>query len=189
MIIRQAAVVFNQRGFFGTSMSDIMQETGLEKGGIYNHFKSGKEELALAAFDYAVAHINHKLEVGLRDKQDAVERLLAFASVLESAFDDPDLPGGCPILNTAIESNDAHPVLRTRTEQAMSNLITSLQNIIDKGIAHGEIRAEVHSQEAAAVFIATMEGALMLSRLYNERRYITFALRHIEQFIEHSLGR
>ncbi|MEP6988184.1 MAG: TetR/AcrR family transcriptional regulator, partial [Chloroflexota bacterium] len=93
MIIRQAAVVFNQRGFFGTSISDIMQETGLEKGGIYNHFKAGKEELALAAFDYAVAHINHKLEMALQGKYHAVERLLAFAAVLESAFDDPELPG------------------------------------------------------------------------------------------------
>src|SRR5258706_11906378 len=127
MIIRQAAVVFNQRGFFGTSISDIMQETGLEKGGIYNHFKAGKEELALAAFDYAVAHINHKLEVALRGKSNAVEQLVAFASVLESAFDDPELPGGCPILNTAIESDDAHPVLRARTEEAMSGLIDNLR--------------------------------------------------------------
>ena len=187
MIIRQAAVVFNRRGFFGTSISDIMQETGLEKGGIYNHFKAGKEELALAAFDYAVAHINHKLETALHGKHHAVERLLAFAAVLESAFDDPELPGGCPILNTAIESDDAHPILRARTEAAMSNLIASLQRIIDKGIMRGEIRAEVHSQEVAVVFISTMEGALMLSRLYNERQHITFALRHIEQFIEQSL--
>jgi len=37
------------------------------------------------------------------------------------------------------------------------------------------------------VFISTMEGALMLSRLYNERQHITLALRHIEQYIEHSL--
>ena len=189
MIIRQAAVVFNQRGFFGTSISDIMQETGLEKGGIYNHFKAGKEELALAAFDYAVAHINLKLEAALRDKPHAIERLLAFAAVLESAFDDPELPGGCPILNTAIESDDAHPALRARTEQAMSNLIASLQRIIDKGITRGEIRNEVHSQEVAVVFISTMEGALMLSRLYNERQHITYALRHIEQFIEYSLRR
>src|SRR5689334_24088599 len=189
MIIRQAAVVFNQRGFFGTSISDIMAETGLEKGGIYNHFKAGKEELALAAFDYAVAHLNHKLEVALRGKSNAVDRLLAFAAVLESSFDDADLPGGCPILNTAIESDDAHPVLRARSGAAMDDLVTSLCQIIDKGITHGEIRSEVHSQEVALVFISTMEGALMLSRLYNERQPITFALRHIEQVIEHSLRR
>ncbi len=166
-----------------------MWQTGLEKGGIYNHFKAGKEELALAAFDYAVAHINHKMEIALRDKSNAVDCLYAFAGVLESSFDDTELPGGCPILNTAIESDDAHPTLKKRTEAAMSNLIIRLQTIIDRGIMRGEISGEVHSQEAAVVFISTMEGALMMSRLYNDRRYITYALRHIEQFIEHSLRR
>ena len=51
-IIAQAAPVFNQRGFSGCSMQDLMDATGLEKGGIYRHFES-KEELAAEAFDYA----------------------------------------------------------------------------------------------------------------------------------------
>ena len=44
-IIAQAAPIFNQRGFAGCSMQDLMEATGLEKGGLYRHF-SGKEELA-----------------------------------------------------------------------------------------------------------------------------------------------
>ena len=52
-ILQQAAQLFNRRGFFGAALSDVMDVTGLEKGGIYNHFKS-KEDLALQAFDYAI---------------------------------------------------------------------------------------------------------------------------------------
>jgi len=52
MILERSAPLFNQQGFFGASLSDIMHATGLEKGGIYNHFAS-KEQLALEAFDYA----------------------------------------------------------------------------------------------------------------------------------------
>ena len=44
--------MFNQRGFAGTTVSELMDATGLKKGGIYRHF-AGKEELALAAFDHA----------------------------------------------------------------------------------------------------------------------------------------
>lgn len=51
-IIKQAAQLFNQYGYAGSSMSDIMRATRLQKGGIYNHFQS-KQELALAAFDFA----------------------------------------------------------------------------------------------------------------------------------------
>ena len=51
-IIRKAAPVFNQKGYAGAALSDLMRATGLEKGGIYRHFSS-KEALASEAFDYA----------------------------------------------------------------------------------------------------------------------------------------
>src|SRR6266436_2118879 len=51
-IVRKAAHLFNQKGYAGTSLSDLMDATGLQKGGIYRHF-SGKEELATEAFDYS----------------------------------------------------------------------------------------------------------------------------------------
>src|SRR5438105_3375693 len=61
MILERAAPIFNQQGYAGASLSDIMRETGLEKGGIYNHFR-GKEELALAAFDYAIGLVWQQIE-------------------------------------------------------------------------------------------------------------------------------
>ncbi len=51
-IIRKAAPIFNQRGYEGVTLSELMQATGLEKGGIYRHFDS-KQQFASEAFDYA----------------------------------------------------------------------------------------------------------------------------------------
>jgi len=51
-IIRKAAPIFNQRGYDGAALSDLMKATGLEKGGIYRHFDS-KQQLAAEAFDFA----------------------------------------------------------------------------------------------------------------------------------------
>jgi TetR/AcrR family transcriptional repressor of nem operon len=45
VIVEKAAALFNTRGYFGSSINDLMREMGLQKGGIYNHFSS-KEELA-----------------------------------------------------------------------------------------------------------------------------------------------
>src|SRR5262249_59322127 len=56
LILERAAPVFNQRGYAGASMSELVEATGVEKGGIYNHFGS-KEELAVEAFDYAIGLI------------------------------------------------------------------------------------------------------------------------------------
>jgi TetR/AcrR family transcriptional regulator, transcriptional repressor for nem operon len=52
-IIQRAAPIFNQHGYSGASISDIMRATGLQKGGIYNHFET-KEQLAIESFHYAV---------------------------------------------------------------------------------------------------------------------------------------
>jgi AcrR family transcriptional regulator len=63
-IIAKAAELFNQRGLEGTSMADLMEATGLEKGGIYRHFPS-KEAVAAEAFDYAwVRLLRHRQTKG-----------------------------------------------------------------------------------------------------------------------------
>src|SRR5271163_4342886 len=74
-IIEEAAPIFNQRGFAGCSMQDLMEATGLEKGGIYRHFGS-KEELAVAAFRYAMQETVAARIVGLDRVTGAIPRLM-----------------------------------------------------------------------------------------------------------------
>src|SRR5215217_6498193 len=76
-IIQQAATLFNQRGYTGSSISDVMDGTGLQKGGIYRHFAS-KEQLALAAFDFAQQQSTAQLTAAVAAENDAVQQLLAF---------------------------------------------------------------------------------------------------------------
>lgn len=42
-IVAEAATLFNERGFEGGSLTDLMDATGLEKGGIYRHFSSKED--------------------------------------------------------------------------------------------------------------------------------------------------
>ena len=46
-----ALKVFLQKGYDATSMSDVVTESKITKGGIYHHFKN-KEELFIEAIDY-----------------------------------------------------------------------------------------------------------------------------------------
>src|SRR5687768_16383762 len=117
-IIERAAVLYNQQGFAGASMSDIMAATGLQKGGIYRHFGS-KEQLALEAFDYAVSRMAERFREALHGREDAVDRLAAVAGVYAELPVNPPVPGGCPVMNTAIDSDSVHPALRERARAAM----------------------------------------------------------------------
>ena len=188
MILARSAQLFNRQGYFGASLSDIMRETGLEKGGIYNHFVS-KEQLALEAFDYAYGLVAQRVRDALADKRHAVERLLAIIAVFQSEVEDPLVPGGCPILNTAIESDDANEVLRERARAAMNNWFSTIRRIIQKGIERQEIRPDVDADEVATLFVATLEGAIMLSNLYKDAVHMRRASQFMRNYVEAALKR
>ena len=82
-IIQEAATLFNQRGYTGSSISDVMQYTGLQKGGIYRHFES-KEQLALAAFEYAQQQSTAQLAAAVAAETDTVKQLLAFIAAFHA---------------------------------------------------------------------------------------------------------
>lgn len=187
MILARVAPLFNQQGYFGASLSDIMHETGLEKGGIYNHFKS-KEQLALESFNYAYAILDQHIRAALSGKTHAVDRLFAMLSYFQELVDDPPIAGGCPILNTAIEADDAQPALRDRARQAMDELRRTVRHIVSKGIERGEIRPGVDADAWASVMIATLEGAVMLSKLYQDSVHMRRAVEHMGNCIERDLA-
>ena len=182
-ILASSAQLFNRQGYFGASLADIMRETGLEKGGIYNHFSS-KEQLALESFDYAYGLIQERVRQALSGKFNAIERLLAIVTVFQGILEDPQVAGGCPILNTAIEADDANEVLRDRARSAMDNWRTTIHRIVNKGIERQQIRPGIDADEVASILIATLEGAIMLSNLYKDPRHIQRAADHIAHYIQ-----
>lgn len=186
-IIRQAADLFNQKGYAGSSMSDIMKATGLKKGGIYNHFAS-KDELALAAFDYAastlgVRYIN-AIQTGEGEGKGAIAQLHTVLDVFQQNMQDMLIQGGCPLLNTAIESDDAHPALRDRTQQAMGRWHKSICLIVRRGLSRNEIKSGIEPDVVATVVIATLEGALMLTKLYEDYQYMEHAIAHLRHYAD-----
>jgi TetR/AcrR family transcriptional regulator, transcriptional repressor for nem operon len=182
-ILAKSAQLFNCQGHAGASLADIMRETGLEKGGIYNHFSS-KEQLTLESFDYAYGLIQQRVKQALAGKLNAIERLLAIVSVFQGIVHEPPIAGGCPILNTAIEADDANVALRDRARGAMDDWSSTIHRIIDKGQYLHEIRPDILADDVASIIIATLEGAIMLSNLYKDPTHIERAAIHIIRYIE-----
>ncbi len=180
-IVAEAATLFNQRGFEGGSMADLMQATGLEKGGIYRHF-STKEELAAEAFDYAWRAATDVRMHDLDSVANSVDKLKRFMSNFIERR--PSVPGGCPLLNTAIEADDGNPVLRERARKAFRQWQDRLSEIIRTGLKRKEIRSGVDPKKLATLIIASLEGALMVSRLERDRDALLATQSHLESYLE-----
>jgi AcrR family transcriptional regulator len=185
-IIEQTAPLFNKLGYFGASLADVMQATGLKKGGIYNHFGS-KDELALEAFEYAASCSSRRFAERIAGKTSAVDKLLAQAEVFAENFANPPIAGGCPVLNTAVESDDAHPQLRKRVVQAMDRWREKISKIVEEGKRTGELKPNLESDVVATQMIATLEGGTMMSRLYGEPTHINRAVQFISAYIQNDL--
>jgi AcrR family transcriptional regulator len=186
LILAKSARLFNRRGYFGASMSDIMRETGLEKGGIYNHFGS-KDDLALASFDYSIARVEKRYSDEIKKVSDAGDRLLAIVNVFSYHIEDPIVEGGCPILNTAVESDDTHPALRERSRAALERWTESIRSITHKGIERGQVRPDVDADELATMMISMLEGAVMMSKLYGDDIHMRRVVKHLTKHIENNV--
>ena len=186
-IIQQAAEVFNQKGYAGSSLTDIMQATGLKKGGIYNHFAS-KDELALAAFDYAVSLVSQEIWTAVKTKRNALERLEALVSSYLTYAESPPIIGGCPILNTAIEVDNVDSPLRDRALAAVDSWRSLIIRIVEKGIKKGEIKATVEPDTVATIIICNLEGAIMLSQLEKNPIHLQRAIAHLQSYLRENLA-
>src|SRR5579862_7066516 len=181
-IIRKSAPIFNQRGYDGTAMSDLMRATGLEKGGIYRHFDS-KQQLAAAAFDHSWRIAMDARFEGVQEIPNTVDRLIQIVRNFRERRAGL-VPGGCPLLNTAIDSDDGNPRLRARARQALKSWSDRLQLIVEEGKRRGEVRADVDSAQLATLIIGTLEGSLMISRLRRDGNPIALACDHLEEHVE-----
>ncbi len=186
-IIHQAAELFNLKGYAGSSIADIMQATGLKKGGIYNHFQS-KDELALEAFDYASNLLSQRIWSVVKTKRNAIERLQALVSSYLIYINDPPIVGGCPILNTAIETDDTDSPLRDRALQAMNSSRSLIIRILQKGIKKGEVRSTVEPDTVATIIFSTLEGAIMMSKLERNPVHLERVVAHLQNYIQNNLA-
>jgi TetR/AcrR family transcriptional regulator, transcriptional repressor for nem operon len=181
-IVALAAPIFNQNGYAGTAISDLMNATGLEKGGIYRHFES-KQALAENAFDHAWKIAMDTRFAGAEEIPNTVDRLKQLIQNFRERRTGL-VPGGCPLMNTAIDADDSNPQLRARARQALGLWLDRLQSIIEEGQQRGEVVPDVESAKLAMLIVSTLEGALMLSRLQRSLEPLDLACIHLTEYLE-----
>ena len=164
-------------------MGDLVRATGLGKGGIYNHF-SGKEELALESFDYATDLVRERFRQALEGRETTLEKLFAVVDALGALAEHPPVAGGCPVLNTAIEADDAHPALKDRAAVASTEWLRLVGSLVREGVGSGELRSGVDARAVASVVVAALEGAIMLGRLHDDPAHMRRTIQHLKDYLQ-----
>jgi AcrR family transcriptional regulator len=183
LIVERAAPVFNQRGYAGASMSELVAATGLEKGGIYNHFGS-KEALALESFDYGISLMAQLFADARASTDNAADQLVAMIHAFGDSIDHPVIPGGCPLMNTAIDCDDTQPALAQHARQALTDWHRLIGSIVKDGKQRGDLDPVADPYALASVITSMLEGALAMSRLLDDPAHLRRAVLHLSALVD-----
>jgi AcrR family transcriptional regulator len=182
-ILKKSGILFNTQGYKATSISDITDATGFTKGAIYRHFKS-KEELEKETLFHLSSIMFASTKQRIKEQLNAGDKLRAVFRYFESYVTDPVVKGGCPLLNAAIEADDAHPSLRKAALRILDILRDSVIAILENGIRYKQIKPQIDKEYYATLIIASLEGAIMMSKLRGDNEDIRRVIKHLEGVVK-----
>lgn len=167
-ILDVAAANFHQKGFQGTSLSDILVQAEISKGALYHHF-ANKQELLYAVFDEIYQRKFLQRWLDIVDAEDPIEAIAQTVEAIASEGSDEEMCQGCPVHNVAAELASTDENIRVRVE----NLYTEIQKIIaagvSSGINKGIVTADTNSKQVALFFMCSFNGIPQMVKSCQDR--------------------
>jgi len=156
LIADAALSCFLYSGYSGTSMNEIVQASGISKGGIYWHFKS-KDEIFLYIINKRFGEWDRELRTRLKADGSAKEELSKFVEFFLEIIVAPVL---ALIHEFLLHIKDKEMLSRVYDCNNNSCKNHIINNIIQDGITRGEFK-NIDPETAANVFIGIFEGISM----------------------------
>ena len=170
-VIDKAVEVFWAKGYEATSMQDLIDAMGIQRGSLYGTF-GGKQNLFLKSLKrYSVTVVKKLLEI-LESKPSAVESIeLFFSQLVEHLLTAGELRS-CLVTNSAIERG----LRDEETKQLVLQLLNALENGFYKTLLrakeNGELdrlSAELDLKVLANYLTSSMQGLLVMGKVCSER--------------------
>lgn len=157
-ILNAALCCFARRGYYATTIEDLVAETGLSRGAIYLYFP-GKEALYLAISERWNCGMQEAVQARLTPdlSPSAILRLLIVVTG-EHVQAETD---ACRVLMEGWNLSHQIPALAERTRQQQERTITALGQLLRTGIATGEFRADFEIEIQVRILIATLHGLMV----------------------------
>ncbi|MEM7046850.1 MAG: TetR/AcrR family transcriptional regulator [Pseudomonadota bacterium] len=159
----RATEVFWAKGYEGTSMSDLLKATGINKGSLYNAFGSKQGLFVKAILKYDSQSRKATLE-RLRDQNNPIGAISGlFDALIEESVSDPDKKG-CFLVNTALNLPNQEAVIAKHIKSGMNDSEKFFFDHISLGKKNGDIPDHVDARSSAKGLLALVAGLRVLAR-------------------------
>ena len=181
-ILDAAALLIAEHGFAQTSVDDVIRESKLSgKSHFYHYFKS-KEELGYEVLNRQFERFAERGLAILREPMiDPLERLNIFIDSLVTVQAAQGCKRGCPFGNLAAEMADAHEGFRARIEAVFERWAGQIQSLLWE--ARAQLADDVDAARLSRFIIATLEGALLMSRVQRDVSVLQGIAADLKRFV------
>jgi TetR/AcrR family transcriptional repressor of lmrAB and yxaGH operons len=178
-IVRSAALLFRRQGYAATGTSQILAVSGAPRGSLYHYFPQGKEQIGQAAVDYAGELVTSTLTRLIEQNATPGAALREYGRLLGEWLQESGFQDGCPITTTLLELAPASEAVSAAGRRAFADWADVMSRAL---VAAG---AEPHqAQRLATLAIASIEGALVLARVHQDRHVVTAVAKDVADLFD-----
>jgi TetR/AcrR family transcriptional regulator, lmrAB and yxaGH operons repressor len=157
-MIETTSGLVHRLGFHGTSLNEVLTESGAPRGSLYYHFPGGKEELVLEATRQGVANVTQVLKEALAASPDPADGVRAFVEVAAHVLRDSGYVFGCPVAPIILDSPESSALAEV-CQQALEEW----QQVLVEGLGLAGIERG-RAESLATMIVCGLEGGLILAR-------------------------
>ncbi len=158
-----AMQVFWSRGYAATSMQDLVDEMGINRGSLYATF-GDKHELFMAALRMFDEQVRQQLLARLSAEYPPREAMRQLFITYLSKATLANGNRGCLLTNTALELAAHDPEAARVVARAQEEIEAFFRSRIEAAIAGGDVVSAVPPRELARGLLATLLGLMVLIR-------------------------
>jgi TetR/AcrR family transcriptional repressor of lmrAB and yxaGH operons len=182
-MIETTAALVHRRGFYGTSLNEILAECGAPRGSLYYHFPGGKEELVLEAARQGVAMVTQLLKEVLTDSSDSAEGVRAFVEAAAQLLRDSGYVFGCPVAPIVLDSPESSALAEVCQEA-----FEEWQRVLVEGLGSGGIERG-RAESLATMIVCGLEGGLILARARRDIAPLDAVAEELASMVQSALPR
>jgi AcrR family transcriptional regulator len=188
-IIHAALQLFSVKGYFHTSISDILHATELTKGGLYCHFQS-KEDIWYAVYDEAVRIWHGIVFRGMRQIEDPLLRIdRTCDNVLRRYLAQDTFDGGCFFVNMLVELSGQSAAMSRHILRGFVGFARLFQAWLVEADQRGQLRAGLDFKEIANFLVISLNGAATLYVSSRDKIVLQLTAAQIRFYIHQLLKR
>ncbi len=161
-IIEKSLQLFCVKGYYNTSIHDVLTATGLTKGGLYGHF-AGKEALWYAVYDEALRIWREVVFEGIATISDPMERLQTFIkNDIQKKLGNEVFAGGCFFHSMLVEMAGQSVAMSRHLMKGFDQLIALLCAWLQQADQRGLLKDGLNFNAIARHIIISLNGVAAL---------------------------